>query len=86
MATPNPGAQYLLSRGGGVLADEAALGDTLNRLLGDPQRRDALGAEALARAADFAWDVVCRDYERAYQAAIEAHADAARGRPEPGLR
>jgi phosphatidylinositol alpha-mannosyltransferase len=86
VATPNPGAEYLLSRGGGVLAEEAALGDTLNRLLGDPQRRDALGAQAVARAADFAWDVVCRDYESAYLAAIGAHADAARGRPEPGLR
>ena len=80
VATPNPGAEHLLSMGGGVITAPAALGSALNALLGDAGRREVLGSQALARAADFGWDTVCRQYESAYETAIAAHASHGSGR------
>jgi glycosyltransferase involved in cell wall biosynthesis len=44
----------------GVLAADADLGRALAGVLGDPARRDALGAAALARARTLTWDASAR--------------------------
>jgi glycosyltransferase involved in cell wall biosynthesis len=72
VATPNPGAEYLLSQGGGMIAEPADLGDALNRILGDCKLHAALADQAVERAAEFDWDAVCQGYEQAYEAVMGA--------------
>jgi phosphatidylinositol alpha-mannosyltransferase len=72
VATRNPGAEDLL-RGGeaGIIVEAEDLGEALVRLLDDAALRDRLAAAGKRRATDFAWDVVCGQYEAAYQLARE---------------
>ena len=72
VATPNPGAEDLL-RGGlsGLIVEADDLGPSLTGLLEDPERRAQLSAAGRERAADFAWDHIVDEYERAYGHAIE---------------
>jgi phosphatidylinositol alpha-mannosyltransferase len=72
VATPNPGAEAL-PRGGtvGCIAESARPRETLVRLLDDATLREHLAAAGRARAANFAWDVVCERYEEAYASARE---------------
>jgi glycosyltransferase involved in cell wall biosynthesis len=67
VATQNPGAREVLSRGGGVLATEPQLGATLLRLLRDDADRAALARAGTAIAAEFAWSVVAHQYENVFR-------------------
>jgi glycosyltransferase involved in cell wall biosynthesis len=73
VATPNPGAEYLLCDGAGVLATPDRLGRVLAEVLGDAARRRELGRRGLERADEYDWATVCSQYEGAYRAAIELH-------------
>jgi glycosyltransferase involved in cell wall biosynthesis len=75
VATPNPGAIEVLAHGRyGEICDPVDLGATLVRLLGDNDRRRELAREGLARARDFDWNRVTRDYVEVYLNVITASA------------
>lgn len=72
VASPNPGARDVLDDGRfGVIADDAALGGAIVELIGDPDRRRALEAGGLTRAARYDWPVVAAAYERVYERVME---------------
>jgi glycosyltransferase involved in cell wall biosynthesis len=72
VATPNPGAGYVLSEGrDGIIVEPQALGAALLRLLTDGAQRSELAERGAHRAAHFSWDRIVEDYERAYALAIE---------------
>jgi phosphatidylinositol alpha-mannosyltransferase len=72
VATPNPGAEDLLSRGAaGLIVEPEQLGEALARVIGSEAERTRLAEAGRARAADFAWDEICGQYERAYALARE---------------
>lgn len=74
VATPNPGAEYLLRSGrDGRIVEVERLGEELVRLLTDPAARQALAQAGRRRAEDFCWAAVCDAYEAAYRDAIRAH-------------
>jgi phosphatidyl-myo-inositol alpha-mannosyltransferase len=74
VATPNPGAEYLLRSGrDGRIVEVERLGEELVRLLTDPTARQALAQAGRRRAEDFCWAAVCDAYEAAYRDAIRAH-------------
>ncbi|MEA2283046.1 MAG: phosphatidyl-myo-inositol alpha-mannosyltransferase [Solirubrobacteraceae bacterium] len=74
LATPNPGAQYLLRSGrDGRIAELERLGAELVKLLTEPAAREALGRAGRRRAREFSWSAVCAGYEAAYRHAISAH-------------
>lgn len=76
LATPNPGAQYLLGAGAhGMIVGIGDLGASLRDLLTDPDRRSELASAGRARARDFSWQAVCDAHVAAYE-----HAMARRGR------
>jgi D-inositol-3-phosphate glycosyltransferase len=52
--------------------DPDALADRLAQLHGSPQLRNALGNNALARAAEFTWDRVCDGVVQCYERAAQA--------------
>ena len=71
VATPNPGARFVLDGGrAGVLADPGRLGDDLVRLLLDARARTSLAHAGRRRAEAFAWEPVLDRHERAYRDAI----------------
>jgi glycosyltransferase involved in cell wall biosynthesis len=63
VATPNPGSREVLTRGGGVLADDDAFGPAVLALLGDPIRRRTLATEGLTVAAERDLTVTVDAYE-----------------------
>lgn len=68
VATPNPGAREVLREGRcGLLVAEAQLGAAVSEVLTDPTLRYALEAAGQARADDFSWERVCRQYEALYR-------------------
>jgi phosphatidyl-myo-inositol alpha-mannosyltransferase len=70
VATPNPGARYVLDDGGaGLLATDEELGAALVRTLLDPDLRASLADEGRLRVSEFAWDRVLSAHERAYEEA-----------------
>jgi phosphatidyl-myo-inositol alpha-mannosyltransferase len=72
VATANPGADEVLQNGRcGLIVEPDALGDALVRTLTDQVLRRELSAVGRERAADYSWDRLIADYERAYQLAIE---------------
>ena len=74
LATPNPGANYLLRSGlDGVITEIADLGPALRALLEDEQRRAALAQAGLLRAQAFTWGSICEAHVAAYRYAIAAH-------------
>ena len=71
VATPNPGAEWVLENGRvGRIVAAADVGAALRELLADPQAREALAAAGRRRARDFAWDAVCAAHIAAYSDAI----------------
>ncbi|MDP9224125.1 MAG: glycosyltransferase family 4 protein [Actinomycetota bacterium] len=71
VATPNPGANYLLRDGvDGVITEPDALGPTLRDLLADEERRGELGEAGRRRAAAFSWRAICDAHIAAYEEAI----------------
>lgn len=74
-STPNPGANDVLDGGrAGVMADDAAFGDALVRILGDADARARFVAIGRERVAQYAWPRVAEAYERVYDAVRQARA------------
>ena len=68
VATPNPGASEVLDGGRyGVLAEPAALGASLVRLLTDSGERERMTAIGLQRAKIYDWDCIIGQYETLYK-------------------
>jgi glycosyltransferase involved in cell wall biosynthesis len=68
VATPNPGARYVLDGGrAGVICEATDLGSALRGLLCDNVRRDALSRRGLARSREFGLAAAVDEYERIYQ-------------------
>lgn len=77
VATSNPGAEDLLRpASSGLIVEDAALGETLLSVIRSDDLRHRLADAGRVRAADFAWDRVCAQYERAYASAIRRWAEA----------
>jgi glycosyltransferase involved in cell wall biosynthesis len=75
LATPNPGAEYVLRVGqDGRIAEVDRLGAELLALLTNPAAREDLGRRGRRRVEDFSWTAVCEAHEAAYRHAIQAHA------------
>jgi glycosyltransferase involved in cell wall biosynthesis len=72
VATPNPGANFVLQGGAGILTSDAELGRTVSTLLKDAGSRAHLTAAGRARAMDFSWERVLTEHEAAYESAIAA--------------
>jgi glycosyltransferase involved in cell wall biosynthesis len=71
VATPNPGAEDLLRLGSsGLVVEDACLGETIVSVIQSEAVRARLSEAGRARAADFTWDHVGAEYERAYARAI----------------
>jgi glycosyltransferase involved in cell wall biosynthesis len=71
VATPNPGARYVLDDGrAGLIVDEHALGYTLVELLTNLSLRSRLAAAGRKRVQEFSWTSVVRAHEHAYAEAI----------------
>jgi glycosyltransferase involved in cell wall biosynthesis len=70
VATPNYGAQALLTGGCGAVVADDELGSRLVKLLGDSPTRETLSAAGLARAQEYGWDEIISRHERAYADAI----------------
>jgi len=72
VATPNPGAQYVLEAGrSGVIVDLEDLGEALVQTLKDGALREKLQTAGWRRIEDFSWERVVDEYERAYATAIQ---------------
>jgi glycosyltransferase involved in cell wall biosynthesis len=70
----------MLDKGTGVLVpqgDVAALRQAMEGLIGDPERRAALGAAAAERARDFVAASVLPRFEEAYEAVVARGKSAA---------
>ena len=64
VATPNPGSREVLQDGRfGVLADDAAFGDALLAMLGEPQRRLEMEGAGVRRANQLSLDAMLDGYE-----------------------
>ena len=75
VATPNPGAEYVLSGGDyGIITEPHALGEVLLRLLMDAASRAELANKGTQRVSDFSWDRIVTQHEAAYELAIERFA------------
>lgn len=67
VATPNPGARYVLDDGrAGVLSTDEGLGEALVKTLRDSSFRARLAAQGTLRVREFAWDRVLELHEQAY--------------------
>lgn len=67
VASPNVGAREVTQEGRcGLLPRDSELGDSLVKLLNDPNLRQQLREAGIERARDFAWDAVCAQYEALY--------------------
>jgi glycosyltransferase involved in cell wall biosynthesis len=62
--------------------DTEALGRVIGALLGDPDRRRALGAAGAARVSEFTWDRIAQSYEAIY-ARVLGVSDLARATAQP---
>lgn len=70
VATPNPGARFVLRQEAGVLSSDEDLGHTLASLLGDHEVRSRLARAGCQRALEFSWERVLMEHESAYARAI----------------
>lgn len=67
VATPNPGAQYVLDEGrAGIISSDEELGRTLVSTLCDPGLRAAYAERGRTRVRAFAWERVLELHEQAY--------------------
>lgn len=77
VATPNAGAREVLGEGDfGVLAADAHLGKAIVSLLRHAEQRQELAHRGLARAQEFDWNRVARQYEELYEQLVRARRDA----------
>lgn len=74
VATPNPGARFVLRGGAGVLVADPEFGPAMAALLADPKARSDQAAAGRSRAVDFSWETVLSAHEKAYDQAIDAFA------------
>jgi phosphatidyl-myo-inositol alpha-mannosyltransferase len=78
IATPNPGAQYVLDGGRyGVIASPEHLGSELIRLLSNADERRVASVRSLARSTTFALSSVTTAYEDLYQRILESRSSHA---------
>jgi glycosyltransferase involved in cell wall biosynthesis len=70
VSTPNPGANYLLRNGGGLVVPDQEVASAIVALLSSEDTRAVLGAEARAVATDFGWEAAVKAHGRAYELAI----------------
>lgn len=72
VATPNPGADFLLCGGryGDIVAEDE-IGPALRDLLSNRERRTRLGEHGLERAREFSWDTIAAAHEVAYAQAMQ---------------
>lgn len=71
LSSPNDGAAYVLNDGTyGVVAEDAAFGNQLARLLTDAGARRRLEKKGLPRAEEFSWSAVAMRHRRLYEKAI----------------
>jgi glycosyltransferase involved in cell wall biosynthesis len=70
VATPNPGAQYVLGDEAGRIVSDSDLGRVLADLLGDCTGRSRLARAGRERSLAFTWDRVIAEHEAAYLLAI----------------
>jgi phosphatidylinositol alpha-mannosyltransferase len=67
VATPNPGSVEVTRKGqDGLVVPDEELGDTLVRVLTDPELAQKLANAGLKRSKDFSWETVCSRYEKLY--------------------
>jgi phosphatidylinositol alpha-mannosyltransferase len=72
VATPNPGARFVLGEGAGRLVPEAELGAALLALLRDPDARGRLRTAGLHRSAEFSLASAATRYEQLYREQLTA--------------
>jgi phosphatidyl-myo-inositol alpha-mannosyltransferase len=73
VATSNPGSRFVLDGGQyGVLSGERGLGEAIATLLLDDEARSAWASRALERVAEFGWEALLDQHERAYRRAMTA--------------
>jgi phosphatidyl-myo-inositol alpha-mannosyltransferase len=71
ISSPNTGANYILDRGKyGIITDDASFGQCLNELIENVDKRAMLSQIGIARAKDFAWEVVAEKHREIYRDAI----------------
>lgn len=79
VATPNPGARYVLDGGrAGLLVEDEDLGPALLRLLLDASERGRLSAAGLVRSRELALSRVVDTYEEIYHSLLQRRAGANR--------
>lgn len=85
VATPNPGAKYVLDGGrfGSIVADDQ-LGRRLAEVLADEALRSRLAYASRQRAQEFSWEAATDAHQHAYEEAIARW--ATRRRPKRGAR
>lgn len=72
LASPNPGANYVLGGGEfGLIADDVTFGAQLSQLLAEPALRHQYERRGLDRAQRFAWSAIALAHRQVYQAALE---------------
>jgi glycosyltransferase involved in cell wall biosynthesis len=71
VATPNPGAEYVLAGGAGVITRSEDLGEELINLLQSPQRRQTQAQAGYLRSEVFDLEAVVARYKSLYASLIE---------------
>ncbi|TYQ26951.1 glycosyltransferase family 4 protein [Pseudanabaena sp. UWO311] len=70
VASPNLGAKEVLTEGKyGLIAEDDQLGNSINRLIGNPDLLRHYIEQGLVRSQDFSWDRVAEKYEQVYEKA-----------------
>ena len=80
VATPNPGAHYVIGSHAGRLVPDVELGSTIADLLGDPVERRRLAAAGHEQALRFSWNRVIEEHEVAYKTALTRFSDGVTSR------
>lgn len=72
VASPNPGADYVLDGGTyGALVGDSAFASTLTALLRDSERRQHMADLGLIRASEFSWAAIAHQHAAAYASLID---------------
>ncbi len=72
VASPNPGAEYVLDKGTyGALVGDNAFAATLTAVLRNPEQRDHMEAQGLRRASAFSWRAIAQRHAAAYASLVK---------------
>jgi glycosyltransferase involved in cell wall biosynthesis len=78
VASPNVGAREVTAEGRyGRIVEDSGLAEALVQLLSDAALRGQLAEAGLERSRAYAWDEICRQYERVYVPSAAARLSAA---------